>query len=887
MELENFWAKTAKGKPNGEIVLSILDHSLYTGYVAQAALKYIPKTIRENVLPQILIEKNYLVLLAALHDIGKISPFQLKSEKWKAYCKEVLPNLSTYYKTNKHYSHSHYTYYFFTKELNLGDTIATIIASHHGEDIRDCLLLGENKGSPFARGRLNLYQKCAKIFGINTDQIVSDLTSLEIPLALENFLKGWITIVDWIASNETFFPLKQSLPFSEIAEKAKLAVSSLFEIRAKKIIPALSFQELFCEDSSVEWKPNPFQVLAKETIKKPGVYILEAPMGTGKTEAALEAAYTLLDKGYHEGIYFALPTRLTSNHMHTRMERFIGELYSSPVHLVHKNSWMKQPLTYTSNDQILDKGGSDSSRFSWFMPKKRALLFPYGVGTIDQLLLAVLLTKHYAVRYCGLSGKVVILDEIHSYDLYTSELIQSLIKDLTDLQCTVLILSATLTEKKKQVLLEGKTGSCISYTDTSCDLSKEIHIRFKTFSPTLIEENIEENNLKSEESLWKEIATECLEKIEQGYRILWIVNTVRKAQQIFDLLQSEKKEDQLVGLLHSRFPHWRREELEGEYLPFFEKNKKFNSTGFLLLSTQIVEQSLDIDSDLLITELAPTDVILQRLGRLWRHPSQTRPIDSRCEAWIYCVDMNSLEGIAEEKNVESHFQGTQYVYPPYLLYKTWEAWQNKYEFSKKRRHPAILNFPNDISALLEETYSFSENEPCLQSNTTLEEVFYKKYKTIRDKQEREAEKSLSKTFLDNPSKNKSCPTRWNTVERVNILLVKEAEETKPKGLKIQPLFGNEFFMDKFTYCYEGHVLILKNLVSIPINLLCNKNLSDQWLKNSEQYYFGETFYIGRVTEKNSISIEEVETSLTWSPHKGIEKIETVTQIRSSIDESDE
>lgn len=882
MELETFWAKTSNGKPNGETGLSVLDHCLYTGYVAQASLEYIPEVIKENLIPKILIEKNYLVLLAALHDIGKISPFQLKSEKWMAYFKKTLPDVSTYYKMPKQYSHCHYTYYFFTKELNLGHTLAKLIASHHGEDVQDCLALKENERSPFAQGRWNLYETCAKNFRINIDQVASDLTSLEIPFELENFLKGWITIVDWIASNERFFPLNQSLTSLEMAEKAKSAVSFLYEDREKKIVHSLSFQQLFSEDSSSEWNPNPFQVLAKEIIKEPSIYILEAPMGAGKTEAALEVSYALLEKGYNEGIYFALPTRLTSNHMHKRMERFIKKLYSCPVHLVHKNAWIKQPLTYTSNDLTLDKMGSDNSRFSWFMPKKRALLFPYGVGTIDQLLLAVLSTKHYAVRYFGLSGKVVILDEIHSYDMYTSELIQELIQDLIKLRCTVLILSATLTQKKKQALLGGKKENCISDVDTSLTSNKKVHIYLKTFPPNLKSKN----SLESEKRLWKEITAECLKKIDQGYRILWIVNTVQKAQQIFSLIQSQKREDQSIGLLHSRFPQWRREELEKDYLPFFEKNTLHNPEGFLLISTQIVEQSLDIDSDLLITELAPTDQMLQRLGRLWRHPSQIRPINSRCEAWIYSLDINALECIAGEKPVESHFQGTQYVYVPYLLYKTWKVWQSKYQFSKKDRRFAILELPNEMSSLLEETYSFLESELFSESKTKLEQVFYEKYKRIRNKQTAEAQNRLSRTSLDNPSKNKSCATRWNEVETVNLLLVTKVEEIKKNKVKIQPLFGNELTLDNSSYCDESHVLILRNLVSLPINLLCKGNLTIQGLKNFERIYFGETFYIGKVTEKNYISIdkEEVETSLIWSPKRGIEK---ARQIRSDIDESSE
>lgn len=882
MELKTFWAKTSNGKPNGKIVLSVVDHSLYTGYVAHASLKYIPKVVKENLIPNILIEKNYLILFAALHDIGKISPFQLKSSVWKDYCKKTLDGLPTYYKEDKQYSHCHYTYYFFTKELKLGHNIATLIASHHGEDVEDCLNLSEHEGSPFAQGRLDLYELCAKNFGIKTDQIFSDLRSSAITSKLkksevQRFIKGWITIVDWIASNEQFFPLNKSLTPLEMAEKAKFAVDSLYEIRKKEIVSSLSFQQLFSENSIFEWKPNSFQMLTKQMVTKPDIYILEAPMGEGKTEAALEASYALIQKNCNEGIYFALPTRLTSNHMHKRIERFIQKLYPYPsikVHLVHKNAWMEKPLAYIPDDQSLDKFVCEINRFSWFMPKKRALLFPYGVGTIDQLLLAVLMTKHYAVRYFGLSGKVVILDEIHSYDMYTSELIQNLIEDLRNLQCTVLILSATLTKEKKQMLLGSKKENCISYVNTSSVSTKKVRIFFKTFPPELESKN----SLESEQRLWKKIATMCLEKIDQGYRILWVVNTVQKAQKIFDLIQSEKRENQSIGLLHSRFPHWRREELEKEYLPFFEKNRQFSSEGFLLISTQIVEQSLDIDSDFLISELAPTDQILQRLGRLWRHSDQKRPLNSECEAWIYSLDIDRLEEIAEKKSVECHFQGTQYIYPTYLLYRTWKVWQSRYQVSTADKNNIIFKLPNDMSSLLEETYSFLENK------TLLEKLFHQKYEKKCKKQLSEARDKLSKTILDKESKSKNCSTRWNEVEKVNLLLVRDIEEIEKNKIKILPLFGDEFILEKYSYHDAAHTLILKNLVSLPITILCNEDLQIQELKNLKKSYFGEIFYVGKVTEKNYVCIENLQISLKWSPKKGIEK---VTDIRRSIDESDE
>lgn len=874
MELSKFWAKSSNGNPDGEFALSILDHSLHTGYVAQASLQYIPKVIKKNLIPPILLEKNYLILFAALHDIGKISPFQLKLDDWR---NEHFPHLNFSYQEYQGY-HTEYTYQFFERETNFGEEIACWTASHHGKDVTNALNLDEDEDFPFLNGRRSLYERCAQEFGIDTKQICAHLKSLDLDSLpnkkhLARFIIGWISILDWIASDVRFFPCKKnSLSSSQMADKARLALSSLYNIVEKKIISGLSFSELFNDDIHLKWTRSPFQELAKKIINEPGIYILEAPMGEGKTEAALEATYTLLQKGDNQGLYFALPTRLTSNHMHQRIDQFIKKLYASeviPVHLVHKNAFLRnRPLNCTLQEIETETEKSENNPFSWFLPKKRALLFPYGVGTIDQLLLAVLKTRHYAVRYFGVAGKVIILDEIHSYDIYTSELIQNLIEKLRKLQCTILILSATLTEKAKQKLLNNKKENCISYKVFDSpfykDKSKEILISFISFPPKLDSKN----SLESEKNLWKEIIRKCLEKVEQGYQILWIVNTVQKAQKIFDLVESQKREDQATGLLHSRFPHWRREELENEYLPFFAKNRQARQ-GFLLISTQIVEQSLDIDSDLLITELAPTDHILQRMGRLWRHSTQKRPSKAKCEAWIYSLDIDLLENSAEDDNpAQSHFQGTQYIYEPYLLYRTWKIWQARYQISRENKSTPLLKLPLDMSLLLEETYSFPV------CKTRLEEKFKEKYDAIQKKQLDKARSACNKTSLDyDIQNNQDYNTRWNGVPQVNLLLVKEEEGIK-KGKRISFLSNESLILTSRRYCHNAHTLIVKNLVSLPKSIV-------QEIKARPESYFGEIFYIAKVDEVNQIFIGNSNTSLVWSHKKGIE-----SNMRS-INESDE
>lgn len=191
-------------------------------------------------------------------------------------------------------------------------------------------------------------------------------------------------------------------------------------------------------------QPREPQSLFIEQVTGPGVYILEAQMGMGKTEAALFAAYQLLAQEKATGIYFALPTQLTSNKIYDRFNAFLKQI-------IHAES-PKQSLLLHSGAWLLDTELGEEGRpgGSWFNQNKRGLLAPFAVGTIDQALMAVMNVKHGFVRAFGLAGKVVILDEVHSYDLYTGTLLNELVAFLRQIDCTVIILSATLSQTRRE-----------------------------------------------------------------------------------------------------------------------------------------------------------------------------------------------------------------------------------------------------------------------------------------------------------------------------------------------------------------------------------------------------------------------------------------------------
>jgi CRISPR-associated endonuclease/helicase Cas3 len=419
-------------------------------------------------------------------------------------------------------------------------------------------------------------------------------------------------------------------------------------------------------------------------------------MGMGKTEAALFAAYRLLCCGKASGLYFALPTQVTSNKIHTRVARFLERIYTgrnadrhiSP-RLVHAHAWLTDDtLHHPVYEDKTNPEGSD-----WFASAKRALLAPFGVGTIDQALLGVVNVKHFFVRRFALAGKVVILDEVHSYDLYTGTLINELCSVLEALGCTVILLSATLgTETRTKLLrlspdnaevegayplLSGRTAAGIlSPVRVEPPEEKCIFIKWKTI-PQAIEH--------------------ALHAAHAGALVLWVCDTVGNAQSTYqDLCRCMENGGPECGLLHSAFPFFMREALETYWLEHFGKDRR-QTSGAILVSTQIVEQSVDLDADVLVTELAPTDMLLQRIGRLWRHKREQRPA-ARPECWLLTEGGAPPTAEIDCDTLVKAFGAKALVYEPFILLQTLSLWKGM----------TRIRLPGDIRNLIAATYATQE-----------------------------------------------------------------------------------------------------------------------------------------------------------------------------------
>jgi len=546
-------------------------------------------------------------------------------------------------------------------------------------------------------------------------QLLADLQSAFGPLPATQpnsnlaalwLLAGLITVADWIGSNETWFSPSEGLPLEAARSQALETLRDIGWPGGK--LRQTSFAAAFGTGGTA-FKPNKVQEAVVSASLQPGVIVVEGPMGCGKTEAALFAAQQLIAAGHQQGIYFALPTQVTSNRIHRRIERFLRNTLAdgAPLRLAHGNAWLEADFIqnlkpsfsrWEEKDQDHPDDHVREAR-SWFASAKQALLAPYGVGTIDQALQAVVAVKHFFVRRFALAGKVVILDEIHSYDIYTGTLITALIRELVNLRCTVIILSATLTAERRRELL---SAAGIEETATPSDYPLITSGTPGNSAPPAVAPEWPDRQpiaLRPAVIPEVEVVEELVRRAEAGQHVLWIRNTVIEAQDSFRAVAEAGREYTVrVGLLHSRFPFHRRAELEDDWLELLGKNRPANGPGSILIATQVVEQSVDIDLDFIVSDLAPTDMLLQRVGRLWRHEQPHRQTTAP-EFWVRLPDLPATD---DTRALTKALGRSARVYAPYVLLRTMEVWRAKTE----------LRLPADIRPLLEATYAEpTANEP--------------------------------------------------------------------------------------------------------------------------------------------------------------------------------
>lgn len=840
------WAKTTTdGRPG----ISVRDHCLNVGCVAEALLELLPDHLRELLPPS-------AATLAALHDVGKVSQgFQSKCEAWlvRHGLRDRALNEGWRMREPDHAKISQFTV---QELLGLSRLYgwAAVLGAHHGRIKGERVSLRE----PWEEERRRLARELAREFGPLPDQPPDDATLW--------FVAGLITIADWIGSDERHFPQEA---LGDILDRRRRGQAALANINWKRVAARQlsGFADLFPQIQDA----NSLQTATLQTVREAGIYVLEGPMGCGKTEAALTAAYQLIAAGKANGIYFALPTQLTSNRIHLRVQPFVDRISAETgtVRLAHSASWLVETepppnLRPASHDDDEAQEHVRAGR-SWFASPKRALLAPFGVGTVDQALLGVVAAKHFFVRQFGLAGKVVILDEVHSYDLYTGTLIGVLVKRLRELHCTVIVLSATLTAARRRQLLQVGdvqplssaypllSGGPSPLTEVPCDppAPKTVAVRFVE-THTVVED--------------------CLERAGRGQCVLWIRNTVDDAQETYRTVKGANREGgPSIALLHSRFPFHRREELEDEWMKRLGKDANNRPNGCVLVTTQVAEQSVDIDADLLITDLAPTDMLLQRLGRLWRHERPQRPC-AQPEIWIHNVPLSDEQAEAlPARALKRVFDKSARVYSPYVLLRSLEQWRGR----------AAVTLPADIRTILEATYA----EPSAPEPGAWREL---RHETEQKRRELAALALSATNIWTQPPlpDEETVQTRYSTYKTAQILLATKITPLDSHSVRLRLLDGAVVIACDREWDFKAAKAIYRNLARMPRWALAAA-LSDQpgWLAN----YVSQPTALGLIGADGGIGWlgSGTETGLSYHAEQGIiikrERVQRAPQ--EELDES--
>ncbi len=658
----------------------------------------------------------WLLLLIACHDLGKACPgFQCKWDRAKTLLDKAPLSIPRSPKTN--INHAFVSQIALTKLLQerhwpdeLAGLAADAVGCHHGNRASptcidflegvECALGGDD----WAQVRGSIFETLLDVFKPSLIPTKQALTGPDFML-----LSGLTSFADWIGSNEDWFPFGTPGDCDNLAAwlhkrkvNAKKALEAIgWEYRTPLSPEERSFEEVFPKCSPV----RPLQIAVANAVRDitgPGIFLLEAPMGEGKTEAAFYAHLELQRRFGHRGLYVALPTKATGNAMFERTLTFLRSLNPGrnlDLQLLHGASLLNDTFQHLSFSGIQDpENGGDIRAGEWFTHKKRALLSEYGVGTVDQALLPILPVRHHFVRLWGLANRVVVFDEIHAYDAYTGTLMVHLLRWLLALGSSVVLLSATLPPSIRRKLA--------SIANAEFPTTEVAYPRLSVFRDGSVEQiHFEADPARRRTVLLQGIAPDLPtfrdaleERLANGGMGLALMNTVQRAQDLYQRFPDGEpiiRDGQNVGkrlpdgtqvfLFHARFPAERRQQRENQVLATFGKDGA-REGRMILIATQVAEQSLDIDFDCIATDLAPIDLVLQRAGRLWRHERNARPI---LEPILLVAGLN---GDTPPNFGKPLWWGT--VYREDLLLRTWVLLRTRHN----------LTLPDEIDDLVQAVY---------------------------------------------------------------------------------------------------------------------------------------------------------------------------------------
>lgn len=455
------------------------------------------------------------------------------------------------------------------------------------------------------------------------------------PPQCSSLMAGFCSVADWLGSrcDGEFFSFSQPPQELQIYFDEKIKNDAVRVLELSGIIGRSHLYNGVSALLESDQQPRSLQTVVDDLPMQPGLTLIEAPTGSGKTEAALSYAWRLLAEGFAESIVFALPTQATANAMLTRLERIAPLLFENHTNVIlaHGSARFNEKFVALKKAALAgyeEDGWVQCSQ--WLAEsRKRIFLGQIGVCTVDQVLISVLPVKHRFVRGFGVGRSVLIVDEVHAYDSYMYGLLEEVLKQQKAAGGSALLLSATLPEFQRTQLLKAWGAEPVQMNDdapyplmtwTAGENAVPFILGESQLPPTLnvkLEPFIANDMLPGDD-----LCQQTIGAAEKGAQVAIVCNLVDDAQQLAKRLR--EKTDLPVDLFHARFCYKHRQEKEMDAIKRFGP-KGSRGEGRIMVATQVIEQSLDLDFDWLITQLCPVDLLFQRMGRLHRHSRPFRP----------------------------------------------------------------------------------------------------------------------------------------------------------------------------------------------------------------------------------------------------------------------
>ena len=673
MDILRFWGKARPRDPErGPEWHPLAYHSLDVAAVGEALLTgdrgfgecftRLTGLSREEVEPVI-------CYLLALHDIGKFArKFQAKVPRLYPKCLDGDPTgLAT------HYDHGAGGLRLFEADVEMFKLPGSARGgSAHRRMWRPLIsaVTGHHGAPPELRGRENLTTLRGSDFGAAgveaARELIREVHALlapppQLPALDARHAKrasfavaGLAVLADWIGSNQEWFPYHEPTRdlrtyWNATRRRARRAVAEAGVLSAAAG-DHLRYGDLIGPvDGSKRVTPSPMQEWARDVALPagPALFIIEDETGSGKTEAAVMLAHRLMAAGAAVGLHVALPTMATANAMFDRLGAAYRHLFAAnakpSIALAHgardmhagfrdamsRGGRHEAPYSDTGGPNDASETTASAACAAWIADdRRRTFLADAGAGTVDQALLSVLPSRHQSLRLLGLMRQVLILDEVHAYDAYMQREMERLLEFQAGLGGSAILLSATLPLSARRRLtaafakgLGAEVGEDTADEDaypsaTVC--AAEAASRTSISGRPGGARTLPVGFLRTSDEALAEIEAAA----GDGKAALYIRNTVDDALEAHAALKARGLDPLLF---HARLALVDRLAIERHVVETFGKRSTpCDRKGRVLIATQVVEQSLDLDFDVLVTDLAPIDLLIQRAGRLWRHDRPER-----------------------------------------------------------------------------------------------------------------------------------------------------------------------------------------------------------------------------------------------------------------------